>query len=68
MIRTIVTIGAAASACLMATSAQGAVKSSVFDDVKVWYKGSAGNAVGMNDDGHRFTVQPPPRGMAFIIR
>lgn len=30
-------------------SVQGAVKSSVFDDVKVWYKGSAGNAVGTAD-------------------
>ncbi len=30
-------------------SAQGAVRSSVFDDVKVWYKGSAGNAVGTKD-------------------
>ena len=31
-------------------SAQGAVRSSVFDDVKVWYKGSAGNAVGTVDN------------------
>ena len=38
------------SLCLAALLAAGAasatVKSSVFDDVKVWYKGSAGNAVG----------------------
>lgn len=46
--------GLAASALVAATaftvpSAQGAVRSSVFDDVKVWYKGSAGNAVGTAD-------------------
>lgn len=51
MKRMIVTIGAAALACLMTTSAQGTVKSSVFDDVKIWYKGSAGNAVGTADSG-----------------
>ena len=35
-------------------SAQCAVRSSVFDDVKIWYKGSAGNAVGTADsDGNR---------------
>ena len=41
------------SLCLAALLAAGAatatVKSSVFDDVKVWYKGSAGNAVGTAD-------------------
>ncbi len=46
--------GLAAGALVAATaftvpSAQGAVRSSVFDDVKVWYKGSAGNAVGTAD-------------------
>ena len=35
-----------ATATCAATIANAAVKSSVFDDVKVWYKGSAGNAVG----------------------
>ena len=49
--------GLAASALVAATaftvpSAQGAVRSSVFDDVKVWYKGSAGNAVGTADSGN----------------
>ena len=39
------------AACFVASSAQGQVKSSVFDDVKVWYKGSAGNAVGTSDNG-----------------
>ena len=34
-----------------ATVASAEVKSSVFDDVKVWYKGSAGNAVGTKDSG-----------------
>ena len=38
-------------ACFVTSSAQGQVKSSVFDDVKVWYKGSAGNAVGTSDNG-----------------
>ena len=37
-----------AAACAAAT-AGAAVTSSVFDDVKVWYKGSAGNAVGTAD-------------------
>ena len=46
--------GLAAGALVAATaftvpSAQGAVRGSVFDDVKVWYKGSAGNAVGTAD-------------------
>ena len=46
--------GLAAGALVAATafsvpSAQGDVRSSVFDDVKVWYKGSAGNAVGTKD-------------------
>ena len=49
--------GLAASALVAATaftvpSAQGAVRSSVFDDVKVWYKGSAGNAVGTADSSN----------------
>ena len=35
-----------AATSLAAPSVHGAVRSSVFDDVKVWYKGSAGNAVG----------------------
>ena len=39
----------AVTACFVTFSAQGQVKSSVFDDVKVWYKGSAGNAVGTAD-------------------
>ena len=46
--------GVAAGALVAATafsvpSSQGAVRSGVFDDVKVWYKGSAGNAVGTAD-------------------
>ena len=41
--------GALAAAAFVVPSAQGAVRSSVFDDVKVWYKGSAGNAVGTAD-------------------
>lgn len=48
--------GLAAGALVAATaftvpSAQGAVRSSVFDDVKIWYKGVAGNAVGTADSG-----------------
>ena len=39
----------AATAAFAVPSAQGAVRSSVFDDVKVWYKGSAGNAIGSAD-------------------
>jgi len=43
----------AAAMCFFATpSAQGQVRSSVFDDVKIWYKGSAGNAVGTADSGN----------------
>ena len=38
-----------ATATCAATVASAEVKSSVFDDVKVWYKGSAGNAVGTAD-------------------
>ncbi|MBP5544733.1 MAG: hypothetical protein ILM98_11700 [Kiritimatiellae bacterium] len=38
---------ATATCAAMVASAE--VKSSVFDDVKVWYKGSAGNAVGTAD-------------------
>ena len=34
---------------LAADAANASVKSSVFDDVKVWYKGSAGNAIGTAD-------------------
>ena len=41
--------GALAATAFVVPSAQGAVRSSVFDDVKVWYKGSAGNAVGTKD-------------------
>ena len=41
----------AMAASFVTPSAQGQVKSSVFDDVKVWYKGSAGNAVGTSDNG-----------------
>ncbi|MBR0056311.1 MAG: hypothetical protein IJP66_03190 [Kiritimatiellae bacterium] len=40
----------AAATCAV-TVARAAVTSSVFDDVKVWYKGSAGNAVGTADAG-----------------
>lgn len=39
-----------ATATCAATVASAEVKSSVFDDVKVWYKGSAGNAVGTSDN------------------
>ena len=35
----------------VAPHAHGQVKSSVFDDVKIWYKGSAGNAIGTSDTG-----------------
>ena len=47
----------AAGALVAATAfsvpfAQCAVRSSVFDDVKIWYKGSAGNAVGTADSGN----------------
>ena len=53
-------MGVAAGAIAAATvftlpSADGAVRSSVFDDVKVWYKGSAGNAVGTADSGNNQT-------------
>jgi hypothetical protein len=41
------TVIAAAAFCAVTTHAT--VRSSVFDDVKVWYKGSAGNAVGTSD-------------------
>lgn len=44
--------GALAATAFVVPSAQGAVRSSVFDDVKVWYKGSAGNAVGTADSGN----------------
>lgn len=40
---------AIAAAALCALTAHATVHSSVFDDVKVWYKGSAGNAVGTAD-------------------
>ena len=43
---------AAATAAAIQTSGQTTVKSSVFDDVKIWYKGSAGNAVGTADSGN----------------
>ena len=41
-----------ATATCAATVASAEVKSSVFDDVKVWYKGSAGNAIGTEDSGN----------------
>ena len=50
MNRLIILTGAAAM-CFTTLTAQGQVKSSVFDDVKIWYKGSAGNAVGTSDVG-----------------
>ncbi len=34
------------AAAFCAVTARATVRSSVFDDVKVWYKGSAGNTVG----------------------
>ena len=40
---------AAAALTFCALTAHATVHSSVFDDVKVWYKGSAGNAVGTAD-------------------
>ena len=57
--------GLAAGALVAATafsvpSAQGAVRSSVFDDVKVWYKGSAGNAVGTKDSSSASKVKNLP--------
>ena len=36
-------------AAAVSSTAQATARSSVFDDVKVWYKGSAGNAVGTAD-------------------
>lgn len=50
-----------AATSLAAPSAQGAVKSSVFDDVKVWYKGSAGNAVGTADSSTVTKVKNLPQ-------
>ncbi|MBR2837371.1 MAG: hypothetical protein IKE55_01160 [Kiritimatiellae bacterium] len=44
-----------------AAAVHGAVKSSVFDDVKVWYKGSAGNAVGTADAGSVTKVKSLPQ-------
>ena len=46
---------------LLTASVQGAVKSSVFDDVKIWYKGSAGNAVGTADSGSVTKVKSLPQ-------
>ena len=43
---------ATAALALCALTAHAAVHSSVFDDVKVWYKGSAGNAVGTADSSN----------------
>ena len=40
---------AAAALTLCALTSHATVRSSVFDDVKVWYKGSAGNAAGTSD-------------------
>ena len=45
---TLTTIAIAAAA-FCAVSAHATVRSSVFDDVKVWYKGSAGNTLGTAD-------------------
>ena len=56
----------AVTACFVASSAQGQVKSSVFDDVKVWYKGSAGNAVGTADSGGSDANPPPKNKMKSI--
>lgn len=57
--------GLAAGALVAATaftvpSAQGAVRGSVFDDVKVWYKGSAGNAVGTADSSTTTKIKNLP--------
>lgn len=41
--------GALFAAAFLATPAPGAVRNSVFDDVKIWYKGATGNAVGTAD-------------------
>ena len=41
-------------------TAQAATRSSVFDDVKVWYKGSAGNAVGSADSSAVSKVKSLP--------
>ncbi len=50
-----------ATATCAATIANAAVKSSVFDDVKVWYKGSAGNAIGTADSSTVTKVKNLPQ-------
>ena len=52
LIRPLASGAFAAAVSFSAPSVYGAVHSSVFDDVKVWYKGSAGNAVGTADSGN----------------
>ena len=43
------------AAAFCAVTACAAVRSSVFDDVKIWYKGAAGNTVGTSDSGRTTT-------------
>ena len=51
---------AIAAAALCALTAHATVHSSVFDDVKVWHKGSAGNAVGTADSSSASKVKNLP--------
>ncbi len=46
---------ASAAILVIAAIATQPARASVFDDVKVWYKGSAGNAVGTTDSGRSTT-------------
>ncbi len=52
---------AIAAAAFCAFTARATVRSSVFDDVKVWYKGSAGNAVGTADSSSASKVKNLPQ-------
>ena len=47
-------------AAAVSSTAQATVQGSVFDDVKVWYKGSAGNAVGTADSSSTTKVKSLP--------
>ncbi len=47
-------------AAAISSTAQATVQGSVFDDVKVWYKGSAGNAVGTADSSSTTKVKSLP--------
>ena len=52
---------ATAALALCALTAHAAVHSSVFDDVKVWYKGSAGNAIGTADSSSVTKIKNLPQ-------